>query len=340
MLRRLEELSNINGVSGDEGKVRRYIKEAIKDIPNVQMRTDTMGNLIVHKKGQGPKVMLAAHMDEVGMLVLGVLDNGLIAYSQRGLDPRVVVSKRVVIGDDMVEGVIGAKAIHLQTREEMKAALAHSELFVDIGAKDKDDALKYVKPGDHIAFTTRFKRLGESKVLGKALDDRIGCAVLMELIKNTYECDFYAVFTVQEELGLRGAMAAVYAVQPDAALILEGTVANDTPDADDASYATKLGAGVAITFMDRATIVNPNMFKLLAATAKEANIKWQPRQTTSGANDAGPIHQACAGCVAGSLAVPCRYIHSPASIADINDINSMYALADAFLKNKKFNEVL
>ena len=130
------------------------------------MRTDTMGNLIVHKKGQGPKVMLAAHMDEVGMLVLGVLDNGLIAYSQRGLDPRVVVSKRVVIGDDMVEGVIGAKAIHLQTREEMKAALAHSELFVDIGAKDKDDALKYVKPGDHIAFTTRFKRLGESKVLG------------------------------------------------------------------------------------------------------------------------------------------------------------------------------
>ena len=319
MLRRLEELSNINGVSGDEGKVRRYIKEAIKDIPNVQMRTDTMGNLIVHKKGQGPKVMLAAHMDEVGMLVLGVLDNGLIAYSQRGLDPRVVVSKRVVIGDDMVEGVIGAKAIHLQTR---------------------DDALKYVKPGDHIAFTTRFKRLGESKVLGKALDDRIGCAVLMELIKNTYECDFYAVFTVQEELGLRGAMAAAYAVQPDAALILEGTVANDTPDADDASYATKLGAGVAITFMDRATIVNPNMFKLLAATAKEANIKWQPRQTTSGANDAGPIHQACAGCVAGSLAVPCRYIHSPASIADINDINSMYALADAFLKNKKFNEVL
>lgn len=203
MLRRLEELSNINGVSGDEGKVRRYIKEAIKDIPNVQMRTDTMGNLIVHKKGQGPKVMLAAHMDEVGMLVLGVLDNGLIAYSQRGLDPRVVVSKRVVIGDDMVEGVIGAKAIHLQTREEMKAALAHSELFVDIGAKDKDDALKYVKPGDHIAFTTRFKRLGESKVLGKALDDRIGCAVLMELIKNTYECDFYAVFTVQEELGLK-----------------------------------------------------------------------------------------------------------------------------------------
>ena len=180
MLRRLEELSNINGVSGDEGKVRRYIKEAIKDIPNVQMRTDTMGNLIVHKKGQGPKVMLAAHMDEVGMLVLGVLDNGLIAYSQRGLDPRVVVSKRVVIGDDMVEGVIGAKAIHLQTREEMKAALAHSELFVDIGAKDKDDALKYVKPGDHIAFTTRFKRLGAWP------KGRYGCGIRRAARRSAY----------------------------------------------------------------------------------------------------------------------------------------------------------
>lgn len=175
MLRRLEELSNLIGVSGDEGRVRRYIKAELANIDGLDMKTDAMGNLIVHKAGKGPKVMVAAHMDEVGMIVIGALDNGLIAYGQRGIDPRVVVSKRVLVGDEMIEGVIGAKAIHLQTAADRKTVLGHSELFVDIGAKDKDDALKYVKPGDRIGFATKFKRLGEKRVLGKALDDRVGC---------------------------------------------------------------------------------------------------------------------------------------------------------------------
>ena len=186
MLRRLEELSNLIGVSGDEGRVRRYIKAELANIDGLDMKTDAMGNLIVHKAGKGPKVMVAAHMDEVGMIVIGALDNGLIAYGQRGIDSRVVVSKRVLVGDEMIEGVIGAKAIHLQTAADRKTVLGHSELFVDIGAKDKDDALKYVKPGDRIGFATKFKRLGEKRVMGKALDDRVGCAILMQLLANDY----------------------------------------------------------------------------------------------------------------------------------------------------------
>ena len=340
MLRRLEELSNLIGLPGDEGRIRRYIKAELSGIEGLEMKTDAMGNLVVHKPGKGPRVMVAAHMDEVGMMVIGVLDNGLLAYGQRGIDSRVVVSKRVLVGDDMIEGVIGAKAIHLQTAADRKTVLSHSELFVDIGAKDKDDALKYVKPGDRIGFATKFKRLGSKRVLGKALDDRIGCAILMQLLENNYDCDFYAAFTVQEEIGLRGMYAAAYNVAPDVAIILEGTTANDMPDVKDVGFVTKMSHGAAISFMDSATIVSLDMFKALCETAKENNIKWQPRQGTTGSNDQGPAQRVRAGCKTGCISVPCRYIHSPASMADIDDINAAYALADAFLKNKKFNEVL
>lgn len=339
MLRRLEELSNIYGVSGDEGRVRRYIKAALKDVKGIEMKTDTIGNLIVHKKGEGPRVMLCAHMDEVGCIVKGILDNGLIAYSQEGIDSRVVVSKRVVVGDNDVPGVIGAKAIHLQSREELGRALPHSELFVDIGAKDKDDAKKYVGPGDHICFTTKFKYLDEKRVLGKALDDRIGCAVLMELLKNDYECDFYAVFTVQEELGMRGAETAVFNIEPRLVLALECTTANDMPEMTDHGYVTKLGGGIAITLMDKATVVPPKLTKALMATAKAEGIPCQPKESTTGATDA-TVHKALSGAVAGSICVPCRYMHSPAGIADVGDIEGMYKLTHAFLKNKIFNEVL
>ena len=174
----------------------------------------------------------------------------------------------------------------------------------------------------------------------KALDDRVGCAILMQLLANDYECDFYGVFTVQEEVGLRGMYAAAYSVAPDVVIVLEGTTANDMPEVKNVGFVTKMSHGPAISFMDNATIVSPDMFKALTETANTAGIKWQPRQGTTGANDQGPAQRMRAGCKTGCISVPCRYIHSPASIADIDDIMGAYALADAFLKNKKFNEVL
>ena len=339
MLGRLEELCNLNGVSGDEGRVRRYIKEIAKDYAD-EVWTDTMGNLYAHKKGDGPKVVVAAHMDEVGMIIWGAMENGLLIYQTQGIDPRVVVSKRVVVGPREIPGVIGAKAIHLQSMEDRKKVLSHSELFIDIGAKDKADALKYVSPGDYAAFDTKWERLGSDRMKAKALDDRMGCAIALELLKQTYDCDFTAVFTVQEELGLRGAQAAVYNVKPQVALVLEGTTANDLPKTQGHQHITKVGGGPAISFMDGSTIVPRAMFEALKSAAQEAEIPFQIKQGTAGGNDAGAIHKALSGCVTGVISVPTRYLHSPCSLASISDFENAYRLADAFFATGKQNEVI
>ncbi len=339
MLERLKELCNLKGVSGNEGPVRAYIKEAVKPYAS-EVWTDAMGNLYVHKPGKGRRIMACAHMDEVGMMVRGIRDDGLIVYAQTGLDARVVVSKRVVIGPDEVPGVIGAKAIHLQSKEEFSRALKHKDLFVDIGAKDKADAEKYVKQGDYISFTTEFSLFGDGLMKAKALDDRCGCAMLIELLKHDYDCDFTAVFTVQEEVGLRGARAAVYNVQPELALILEGTTANDMPKAEGHEYVTRVGAGPAISVMDGATMVLPRMFNALKAVAKKENISFQLRKGTRGGTDAGAIHKSLTGVVCGGISVACRYIHSPESVASVSDFENAYKLAHSFLKNRTFEEVL
>ena len=332
MLRRLEELSNLIGVSGDEGGVRRYIKAELADIDGLDMKTDAMGNLIVHKAGKGPKVMVAAHMDEVGMIVIGALDNGLIAYGQRGIDSRVVVSKRVLVGDEMIEGVIGAKAIHLQTAADRKTVLGHSELFVDIGAKDKDDALKYVKPGDRIGFATKFKRLGEKRVMGKALDDRVGCAILMQLLANDYECDFYGVFTVQEEVGLRGAASMAFALDPGFAMVLEGTTAADLAEVEGADAVCRVRGGVVLPFMDGATIYDAELFELLRNACDKRGIRWQTKTRVAGGTDAGRIHKSRAGVRVCAAAAPVRYIHSPSSVAAVADCEAVLSAARAFLE--------
>ncbi|MEG1548676.1 MAG: M42 family peptidase [Clostridia bacterium] len=338
MLERLEALCNLYGVSGHEGPVRKYIKDAIAP-HSTDIKVDAMGNLYAHKPGKGRRIMICAHMDEVGMLVRGILDNGLIAYTQSGIDSRVAVSKRVVVGKDCIPGVIGSKAIHLQTNDEFKRALKHDELYVDIGAKDKADAEKLVKLGDPICFDTRFARFGDGLVRSKALDDRVGCAMMIELLKNDYDCDLYAVFTVQEEIGLRGANAAVYNVAPELALVLEGTTANDMPTVEH-GFVTKLGEGPAISFMDRGTIVRTAMFEALKATATTHGIQYQLRRGTTGGTDGGVIHKALSGCISGGISVPCRYIHSANSVASIGDIDGALKLADAFLRDKKFEEVL
>ena len=337
MLQRIEELSNLQGVTGDEGRVRAYIRSALSGIG--EMRTDSMGNLYVHKKGPGKRVMVAAHMDEVGCIVRGFKEDGTLSYGIRSIDPRVMVGKRVVIGPNRVPGVIGAKAIHLQTEEEFKKAYDHDELFIDIGAKDKADAEQRVQIGDYVGFDTVFTQMG-NLMAGKALDDRIGCAILMELLTRAYPCDFYGVFTVQEEAGLRGAEAAVYHVQPDVALILDCTPARDLPGTPEGEIATRLFSGAAITLMDGATIPRPAMAKALMECAKEAGIRYQIRSNGKGGTDAGAIHKALAGCVAGGISVPGRYLHTPNSMAAMEDVESALALVDAFLTTKKFLEVL
>jgi len=330
LMEHLEKLTNLHGVSGDEGRIRAYIrKEAEKIVPKEDIEMDAMGNLYVHKRGPGKRVMVAAHMDEVGMIVKGIREDGLLAYEPNGLDPRVCVSKRVVVGKKQIPGVIGAKAIHLQSPEEFKKAIRHSNLYVDIGAKDKKDAEESVRVGDYISFDSRYEILGDS-ISAKALDDRVGCAMLLELMKKDFPADISYAFTVQEEVGLRGSLAAVQRIRPDFALVLEGTTANDLPR--EMNYVTKMGDGAAISFMDGRTVVKKNVFEVMKALAVEENIHWQCRCGTSGGTDAGNIHKALAGCLVGGISVPCRYIHSPISLCSISDVRNVYRLAEVMLQ--------
>ena len=339
MLERLMALSDLNGVSGNEGAVRAYLKPLLTPYAD-EVFTDPVGNLYAHKKGSGPRVMLLAHMDEVGMIARGVTEKGTVGIDACGIDPRVLVSKRVVIGPKEVPGVIGAKAIHLQAPEERTRALALTELFVDIGATDKADAEQSVTPGDYIAFTTKCAPFGKGLIKGKALDDRVGCAILTELIRSDYACDMWFVFTVQEELGLRGAGVAAHRVRPDMALVFEGTTANDIALVPSHKAVTTVGAGAAISFMDGDTIVLERMLQALKEAAIHENIPWQLRKGTAGGNDAGAVHRALDGVVCGALSVPCRYIHSPVGVASLKDIEAVCRLAHTFLKEKYFEEVL
>ena len=339
MLERLKTLSELYGVSGNETRVRAYLRKEAEPYAD-DIAVDPVGNLYVHKRGEGPRVMLAAHMDEVGMIVRDITESGTLLYDAGGIDPRVVVSKRVAIGPNDVPGVIGAKAIHLQSPEERKRVLKHTDLYVDIGAKDRADAEKLVGRGDYISFTTKFSHFGDGLVRGKALDDRVGCDILLELLRGSYQCDLWAVFTVQEELGLRGATVTAARVQPDVALILEGTTANDMAETPSHRSVTTVGAGAAISFMDGRTIVPEKMVATLRGAAMREGIPWQMRKGTAGGTDAGAIHRSLAGVVCGGISVPCRYIHSPVSVASVADIEAAYRLAATFLQQNLFHEVL
>ncbi len=330
----LRELTALNGVSGDEGAVRSYIMEHASPHAD-EIRTDRMGNLLAFKKGTGASknhVLVAAHMDEVGLIVLGVKDDGLIVYDTvGGIDARVMVSKRVRVANAQVPGVIGCKAIHLQTQEERKNPLTHKQMFIDIGAKDKAECEKYVKPGDYVAFESGYMAFGDGFIKDKALDDRVGCYNMLRLIRNTYPCDVTFAFTVQEEVGLRGATVAARQIAATSAIVLEGTTANDLGDVPDHFKVCRAGAGVAISFMDNSSIAHPGLHKRLKCLASQQDIPWQLKTYVSGGNDAGALQRSAGALPVSTLSVPCRSIHSPANVCNLRDIDAQYRLAHAFL---------
>lgn len=328
----LKELSEAFGVSGCEDEVRRIIIEAIKDHVD-EYRVDSIGNLIALKKRDSRfairnslKVMLAAHMDEVGLMITHIEKDGSLRFRPvGGLDDRILLAKKVLIGEKRVPGVIGVKPIHLLKKEERKKVIKVEEMAIDIGASSKEEAEKVVKIGDYAAFATEFAELGNT-VKGKAFDDRVGCTVLIELLKERYPFDLYAAFTVQEEVGLRGAKVAAYAIKPDVAFVLEGTICDDMPKKRDVSPTTELGKGPAITIMDRTFIADRRLIDLLVETAKELDIPYQFKQPGVGGTDAGAIHLSREGVPSVTVAVPCRYIHSPACLLSLEDFENTVKL--------------
>ncbi|MEG0766489.1 MAG: M20/M25/M40 family metallo-hydrolase [Clostridia bacterium] len=337
----LEELTAARGVSGDEGDIRALL-QTLCEARGAQTRVDRMGNLLAHKTGPigARHVMLAAHMDEVGLLITGVAEGGLLRYQPvGGIDPRVMVSKRVRVGKQAVPGVIGAKAIHLQTKEETERVLDHKDLYVDVGAKTCEEAEKLCPPGSYVAFDSPLVAFGAHCVLGKALDDRVGCLAMLTALEMTdLPVSLTCAFTVQEEVGLRGAQVAAQHVLPDLALILEGTTCNDLGDVPADQQVCNLGRGVAVSFMDRASLAHPGLRAAVLECARAHDIAHQPKRGTSGGNDAGAIQRAFGARPTVVLSVPCRYIHSPVSVASTEDIAAQQALVCAFLRDEPIYE--
>ncbi len=330
----LEKLSNARGVSGNEAEVREILIGAIKDRVD-EYRVDTLGNLIALKKatsGRGRKrkmqhVMLAAHMDEVGVMIVHHEANGHLRFRPvGGIDSRVLLSKVVLIGKDKIPGVIGVKPIHLLKASERQQVMDIEAMTIDIGAKSKEEAQGLVKLGDYATFATEFAEMGDGLLKGKALDDRTGCAALVEILKRDYPCDLYAVFTAQEEVGARGARVAAFAIEPDFAFALESTVCDDSPKQKDGSPVTRVGDGPAITVIDNTMIADRRLVELLVETAKENRIPYQFKQAIAGGTDAGRIHLTKAGIPSVAVAVPTRYIHSPVSLLSKRDFENMIKL--------------
>ena len=334
----LEELCNACGVSGDEGEVRKIILNEVKPCAD-EITIDSMGNLICLKKGDSheKKVMISAHMDEVGFIVSGVTDKGYLEFKTvGGIDTRVIISKKVCVGKNKIPGVIGMKAIHLQSKTEREEVPKVKSLFIDIGAKDKEDALKYVDLGDYACFATKYGEVGENAIKAKAIDDRAGCYILTELIKKPVKYDTYFCFTVQEEVGLRGAKVAAYRIMPDIALVIESTTCADVHNSPTEKSVTDMGGGAALSFMDSSTIVNREYVEFLKRISN--GIAVQYKKTTMGGNDAGAIHKTGAGIRTASVSVPCRYLHSPVGVCAKADIEAVKKLAEKFLE--RIDEVI
>ena len=332
----LEKLCTVEGISGDEGSVREIIINEIKPFAD-EIKTDNLGNIIVFKKGKNrakAKLMLSAHMDEVGFMVTDITSDGYLKFDEvGGLDRRVVLGKTVTVGKNKVNGVIGVKPIHLSKSDERTAVPKYGEMYIDIGATSKEDAaLSVVSYGDSVNFNSIYENNGYT-IKSKAIDDRFGCLALIELIKSELEYDMHFVFAVQEEVGLRGAKVAAYSVDPEFAIVVETTTAADIAGVEETRQVCNLGDGAVISVMDRRTIYDKRMSEMAFECAEETGAKAQYKRAVAGGNDSGVIHQSRGGVKTLAISLPCRYLHSSVTVANVSDCDDIIKIVSA-LANK------
>ena len=319
----------LHGTSGDEAEqVTPRIIELLPD--GCEYKTDALGNLIVTKKGEKApknKVMLAAHQDEVGFIVTYINADGTLKIAPvGGISPEVVPGRRLVFKNGTV-GIVGGKAVHQQTDDEKAKLQKFSDMNMDIGAKNKEQAEKHVAIGDCAYFEPNYAELGNGIISAKALDDRAGCAIMLRLLAKELPYDVTCVFTVQEEIGTRGAKTAAYTVNPDYALVLETTTACDFAGNEGEKRVCELNRGCVISYMDRATIYPKELYRLAFSKAEQKGIPCQTKTMVAGGNDSGAIHTAVGGIKTLALSVPCRYLHSPCCAASKSDIEATERLA-------------
>lgn len=331
----IETLTNLPGISGDEELVRDTILEMIEG--NYETAAvDPLGSLIVTKKGaKTPKVklMAEAHMDEVGFIVTAYASSGMLHFAPvGGIDPRVALGRRVYFPKEKIYGVIGYKAIHTLERDELQKVPGYDILCIDIGAKDQEEAEKTVALGTPVVFDSQFREFGDGKIKAKAIDDRAGCAMLVEMIRGNILYDTTFVFDVQEEVGLRGAAASSFRVAPDYAVVVESTTAADIGDAPEEKTVCNQGKGAVLSWIDTSTIYDRQLVKDAFQIAEKRNILAQPKRAVAGGNDAGVIHQSRGGVKTLAVSIPCRYLHSQASVVEKSDVINTYKMVEAWLE--------
>jgi len=336
MLETLKILCRLDGVSGSEDEVREYILNRVKKHTD-DISTDALGNLIVFKKGEKVsenKLVLCAHMDEVGVIITSITDDGFLKFAQAGsFDKRVVLGKAVKIGKNKIRGIIGCKAIHLTKEKDREIPVEYEDMYIDIGVKSKTEAEELVALGDTGAFDEDFREFGDGFIKAKAIDDRFGCTVLLELIESKLPVDCTFVFTVQEEVGLRGAYTAAYKTVPDIALIIEGTTAADLPSVSESKKVCKLGQGAVMPFMDNGAIYNKEIRGILTTLADENEIPWQTKTFIAGGTDGAAFQKTRSGIKAAGIAAPIRNLHSPACVGKLSDMEAVQKLVWLFLEN-------
>ncbi len=336
----LKELSEAIGVSGQESEVRKVILNAI-DGHASDIKIDALGSITAYKQGTGDnplRVMLDAHMDEVGFMVMGFDGDGLIRFTSiGGIDDRILPGLRVKIGEKQTPGVIIWTPIH-KNRDQNVVKM--SSLRIDIGASSKDEASGAVKRGDRIAFDSYYSQMSDKIVRGKAFDDRVGCSLLIDILQDEpYPVDIVAAFTVQEEIGLRGAIVAAQSLKPDIAFALEGAPTHDLPnptaepdDHEQPNPVARMGGGPVLTVMDRSMVTDPRLLGFLRETARSNNIPFQHKTALGGGTNAGRIHTSNAGIPSAVISVPCRYIHGPAAMLNLDDYDNAKRLIQTALR--------
>ena len=329
----LKRIINASGIPGYETEIARIMSDEFKKRTK-DVAVDNFGNVIARKGKGKKKIMIAAHMDEIGLMVKGITKEGYIHFIKvGGIDDRILPAQRVIIkskkGD--VLGMIGTKPPHLQKDEERKQPIKYEDMFIDIGCANLEDAAKLVEVGDAIIFEPNAGVLNGRLCYGKAIDNRIGCYAILKIMEKASNlADLYAVATAQEEVGLKGARTSAFKIDTDFAIAIDTTIAGDTPQIKERESALKLGKGVAITIIEasgRGVIVSGKIKDMLIDTAKKHRIKYQIDVVEGGMTDGAIIYMNREGVPTGVLSIPTRYIHSPTGVFSMDDLDSAIGLA-------------
>lgn len=341
----LEKYSNAHGISGSEDEIRRMLKEDLKDFTD-EMKSDALGSLIAVRKGNslnGPTIMLAAHMDEIGLMVKMIDENGFIRFAKFGgwFDP-TLLNQRVILhgarGD--VYGVIGSKPPHVMTPEDAKSPVKSKDLFIDVGARNAEEVKELgIEVGTFVTSDRKFVKLANGRVTGKCFDNRAGVVLMIEVMRRLKGKDIKAtvcaVGTVQEEVGLKGAKTAAYAVDADAAIALDTTVPGDHPGITKLDSPLEIGAGPIVSISDasgRGLIAHPQVVKWLRESAEKLDMNIQLNVGEGGTTDASAIHLTRDGIPTGTIQIATRYIHSPVEVIDLNDLEESIELTVAAIE--------